>query len=216
MSTTGTRTGPDDLIARLGRFGDLMDDRPSVVDAVLERISGHGSPASSPGRWGQRRPWLAAAAVIALIVALVAIQPDARAAVAGWLGLDGLVVEVDPDLVESSPSPPDGVAPGPGETQVNVVDGQRIVASAVRGTLTDALVVKSVGASSQVEEVTVDGRPGLWISGSPHEVLYEDPQHDVVVERVARDTLLWSADGVLYRVEGFSRLADALAYAEGT
>ena len=70
--------------------------------------------------------------------------------------------------------------------------------------------------SSQVEEVTVDGRPGLWISGSPHEVLYEDPQHDVVVERVARDTLLWSADGVLYRVEGFSRLADALAYAEGT
>ena len=154
--------------------------------------------------------------MIAVIVAFVAIQPDARAAVAGWLGLDGLVVEVDPDLAESSPTPPTGVAPGPGETQITVVDGQRIVASAVRGTLTDALVVKSVGASSQVEEVTVDGRPGLWISGSPHEVLYEDPQHDVVVERVARDTLLWSADGVLYRVEGFSRLADALAYAEGT
>ena len=166
---------------------------------------------------GGRRPWLTAAAVIAVIVAFVAIQPDARAAVAGWLGLDGLVVEVDPDLAESPPSPPTaGVAPAPGESQVTVVDGQRIVASAVRGTLTDALVVKSVGASSQVEEVTVDGGPGLWISGSPHEVLYEDPQHDVVVERVARETLLWSADGVLYRVEGFSRLADALAYAEGT
>ena len=215
MSALGNRTGSDDLIARLGRFGDLIDDRPSVVDSVLERIS-DGSPANAPRRRSAgRRPWLAAAAVIAVIVGFVAIQPDARAAVAGWLGLDGLVVEVDPDLAES-PTPPAGVAPGPGETQITVVDGQRIVASAVRGTLTDALVVKSVGASSQVEEVIVDGRPGLWISGSPHEVLYEDPQEDVVVERVARDTLLWSADGVLYRVEGFSRLADALAYAGGT
>ena len=40
MSTIGNRTGSDDLIARLGRFGDLIDDRPSVVDAVLERIPG--------------------------------------------------------------------------------------------------------------------------------------------------------------------------------
>ena len=52
MSTAGTRTGRDDLIARLGRLGDLIDDRPSVVDAVLERISSDGSPSNSPGRWG--------------------------------------------------------------------------------------------------------------------------------------------------------------------
>ncbi len=215
MSTTGNRTASDDLIARLERFGDLIDDRPSLADSVLERIAGNGSTVNPPARWAGRHRWLVAAAVIAVILSGVAIQPDARAAVAGWFGLDGLVIEVDPDLAES-PAPPAGAAPGPGETRITVVDGQRIVASAVRGTLTDALVGKSVAASGQVEAVTVDGRPGLWISGSPHEVLYEDPQEDVVVERVARDTLLWSADGVLYRVEGFTRLADALAYAEGT
>ena len=89
------------------------------------------------------------------------------------------------------------------------VDGRRIIVSAVRGELTEQLIVKTVGSSDQIEEVTVDGHPGLWFAGAPHHVMYDAPIGDVVVERVAADTLVWQDGDSLFRVEGFDRLADA-------
>jgi hypothetical protein len=211
MTGPGSTAAADDLVARLGRFGDVIAvAETSVVEAVLERIA-----VDRPSSQRSHRGWLVAAAVILLVAVGVVLQPDARSAVADWFGLDGVVVEVDPQ--RAAPTVPDtGAAPGPGETIELVVDGQPIVVSAVRGDLTQALVTKVVGASDQVREITVDGHPGLWIAGSPHDVLYEDPSDDVIVERVARNTLLWTAHGVLYRVEGFEEIGDAVAYAEGT
>ena len=38
------------------------------------------------------------------------------------------------------------------------------------------------------------------------------PTGEIVVERVAANTLLWQRDGVLWRVEGFTRLSEALDF----
>ena len=134
---------------------------------------------------------------------------------ARWFGFDGLTVEVDPDATVPTMSAAFD-APGPGETVVVDVDGRRIVVSAVRGDLTGQLIVKTVGSSDQIEEVTVDGHPGLWFDGVPHHVMYDAPTGDVVVERVAADTLVWQDGDALLRVEGFDRLSDAIGFVEGT
>lgn len=197
----------DDLVARLERLGDALDlDDAHVTDEILDRIGARRS-ARLPRRW-------LVAAVIVLVVGGVVAHPDSRHAVARWFGLDGLVIDVDPDL--SVPETPTLVdAPGPGESRVVVVGDREILVSAVHGALTDGLISKTVSSSDQVEEVDVDGHRGLWISGAPHQVLYE-ADGGVVVERVAANALVWQRDDVLYRVEGFELLADALGFVEGT
>jgi hypothetical protein len=200
----------DDLVERLVALGDVRDvEDASLADSVLARLA--APPRSS------RRAWLvaAAAALVVAVVVGVALQPGARDAMARWFGLDGVEVAVDPEL--STPdSAPSVAVPGPGESAIVIVDGRRVLYSAIDGRLTDALVTKTVQATGQVREVDVAGHPGLWISGGAHEVLYQEAGSGVIVERVAADTLLWQDGPVLYRVEGFDDLTDALAFAEGT
>ena len=200
--------GLPDLVERLARLGDALDvDDAQLVDAVLDRID------SAPARSLPRR-WLVAAAVVALAAGIV-LHPDSRDAMARWLGLDGVTVEIDPELsVPTSSASFD--APGPGESEVVIVDGREVLVSALDGRLDERLITKTVSSSDQVEQVEVSGHPGLWVSGTAHEVMYESPEGDVVVRRVAANTLLWQDGTVLYRVEGFAELADALAFAEGT
>jgi len=205
----GSDIGFADLIDRLERLGDTLDVDIDVSDVVLDRIA-------TPRRSRSQHRWLVAAAV-ALMMAGVVLHPDSRHAVARWFGFDGLVVEVDPDLSTPATRPPaEGFdAPGPGESQVVVVDGREILVSAVRGAWSDALVTKSVGSSDQIEEVDVNGLPGLWISGTPHEVMYAMDDGEVVVARLSANTLVWEDGEVLYRVEGFEHLDDALSFVDG-
>jgi hypothetical protein len=57
--------------------------------------------------------------------------------------------------------------------------------------------------STTVTGVSVNGRPGLWITGAPHAVYYVDaegrPLTDTV--RLAGDVLLWESNGITYRIE---------------
>ena len=210
----------DELVARLTALGDRLDvDDLALVDTVLERLA-EPSPAA---RRSYVRPLLIAAA-IALLVLGVVLTPATRTVVARWLGLDGVVIVVDPALPTPSTAdastpiselPPIFEAPGPGESRVVVVDGREILVSTIEGSLNDQLITKVVGATDQVEAVEVMGYPGLWVSGAAHEVMYE-LDGDVIVERMAADTLLWNDGVVLHRVEGFDDLADALAFVEGT
>jgi hypothetical protein len=198
-----------DLVERLERLGDALEfGDADLADEVVAEIRGRRRSVRS-------RRWLVAACVLLLVGAAAMGYPDSRRAVARWFGFDSLRVQVDPALSVPVPEEPFGV-PGPGETLVLEVDGRPITVSAVDGRLNSALIVKTVGSSDQIAEVTVQGRAGLWISGEPHEVMYESSDGSVVVERVARDTLLWQDGDVLRRVEGFAELSDALAFAEGT
>lgn len=196
----------DDLVGRLGLLGDALDlDDAQLAETVLARVHAN--------RNARARRWLVAAATLLVVAAVVAV-PDSRDAVARWFGLDGMTIDVDPGVSPSRVS--DALDDlGPGETSVVMVDGRRIIVSAIAGNLTERMITKTVGSRDQVEEVEVRGLPGLWISGAPHEVGYES-DGDAVFERMAANTLLWQDGDVLFRVEGFNELSDALAFAQGT
>ncbi len=200
-------TDHSDLVERLELLGDALDfDDVDLAGAVLLEIRSRRSRV--------RTRWLVAAGVL-LVVGAVAGSPDPRQAVARWFGFDGLSVEVDPELAVPAAEGPFEV-PGPGETLVLDVDGRPITVSTVTGRLNTAVVVKTVGSLDQIEEVTVQGQDGLWISGAPHQVGYETLDGSIVVERVAQNTLVWQSGDVLVRVEGFVELSDALAFVDGT
>ena len=197
-----------DLVERLELLGDDLDfDDVDLASAVLLEVRERRSRVRA-------RRWLVAAGVL-MVVGAAAGYPDSRQAVARWFGFDSLSVEVDPEL--SVPAA-EGLfeAPGPGETIVVDVGGRAITVSTVSGRLNTAVVVKTVGSADQIEEVTVQGRDGLWISEAPHQVGYESLDGSIVVERVAQNTLVWQSGDVLVRVEGFVELSDALAFVEGT
>ena len=203
-----------DLIARLEELGDqlALDDRANsrLADDVLTRIAQPKPQRSQP--LSPRRRAAAVAAALVVVCGGALAFPDARHAMARWFGLDAVGVRIEPDLF--LPPPPSAFdAPGPGASRVVVVDGRQVQVSAVSGALDEMLVMKTVGSSDQLQQVDVNGHLGLWVDGAPHEVMYRAPSGDVVVKRVAGNTLLWQVGDVLYRVEGLPDLADALAFA---
>jgi hypothetical protein len=207
------RPAHDETIARLAALAASLDvDDADLVDEVLDRIA---RPAELPAPARPlRHVWLVAAATVALAVGFVA-HPAGRGAMARWFGLDGVSVQVDPTLPVTR-SAETFAAPGPGESQVVIVDGREVLFSAVDGRLFEEGITKTVQSSDQISEVRVGDHPGLWIAGGSHQVAYESPDGDMVVTRVASDTLLWQDGPVLFRVEGFDDLADAVEFASGT
>ena len=75
-------------------------------------------------------------------------------------------------------------------------------------------VVKMIPEGSTSRPVAVDGASGLWLTG-PHVVTYTTAEGDVLAEPPRRtgNTLVWSRDGVLTRIEVDGPLRDALAVA---
>jgi hypothetical protein len=76
-------------------------------------------------------------------------------------------------------------------------------------------IKKLAEAGTTIEDVDVDGNPGLFMSGDPHLVLLFDEFGDPVWEtaRLARDVLVWVEDGVTYRLEGELTRDEALELA---
>jgi hypothetical protein len=83
-----------------------------------------------------------------------------------------------------------------------------LVAQTPRLRFDPAIIKKVAGQGTQLENVSVNGSPGVFLSGEPHFVLLMDDNGEVIQEsgRLARNTLVWSEAGVAYRLEGdFSR-----------
>ena len=74
---------------------------------------------------------------------------------------------------------------------------------------------KVLGAGSDVRRVDVDGHPGLWIDGAPHEVVIRGVDGETEVRRFAGNTLLWQDGDTIRRVEGFASLDEALRFVTG-
>jgi len=66
------------------------------------------------------------------------------------------------------------------------------------------LFEKLVTMGTEVELVSVSGRPGWFLSGSPHVVYHLDAGGRVVEEtvRLAENVLVWEQEGVTFRIEG--------------
>jgi hypothetical protein len=74
---------------------------------------------------------------------------------------------------------------------------------------------KVLGPGTTTRTVTVTGRPGVWISGDPHQIAYNASDGDFTTDTVRRagNVLLWEDHGVTYRIEGLASLDTALAIA---
>jgi hypothetical protein len=210
---------------------------PNLARAVRARIQ----PEPAWRRW---RVMLAAAAVVLIAVAgAVALNPDARRAVAGFLGLPGfqvVKVKVLPSpspkvgarpvtLTEArslagftvlTPDPPEHVralsfddTPPGGELELDLAGGA--ILTEVKGGIDKGIFTKMVGGDTKVTEVNVGGAIGYWFSGALHVFVYMDANGHYRSEdlRLSGDTLVFERGGVLVRIEGAKNQADALRIA---
>ena len=79
------------------------------------------------------------------------------------------------------------------------------------------LILKKLASpETRVEELSVGGASGFYLEGAPHVVLLLDERGDVIEEsvRLARNVLVWEADGVTYRLEGDMSRETALELAQ--
>ena len=195
----------NDLETRLTDLGDhLAVDETDTIDVVLARLQ--SSPPRTMATWMR-----VAAAVVAIATVAVVATPTARQAVAGWLGFGAVTIQRLPDGALDRADTAFELA-GPGDSSIEVVDGREVLVSRFDARLTIPLLTKSVGVSTSVTVVDVGGRPGIWIGDGPHEVFYETDL-GVGVERSAGRTLLWQADDIIVRLEGFEDLGTALQFA---
>jgi hypothetical protein len=74
---------------------------------------------------------------------------------------------------------------------------------------------KTVYEGGHVEDVTVAGKPGFWISGAPHQVMMADRFGQPFPEtlRLAGNTLVWQDGDLTLRIEGRFDKQRALAIA---
>lgn len=79
----------------------------------------------------------------------------------------------------------------------------------------ELMVKKLAGPETRVEWVSVDGSPGVFLSGESHFLFLLDEYGQIVEEsaRLARDVLIWESEGVAYRLEGELEKEEALRLA---
>ncbi len=125
-----------------------------------------------------------------------------------------------PDEVWLNPIAVDGavwfVYHATGEIPEVSTTGARLLIGQFRGELNPGMYGKGIPSGTQVEEITVHGQPGYWITGSPHTFSYFDPDEEMPQDtsRLAGNTLLWQQDGLTLRLESAQDRASAIAIAE--
>ncbi len=72
-----------------------------------------------------------------------------------------------------------------------------------RGTVEAQIFGKLIGPGTTLEQVTVNGGPGFWLAGAPHQFFYRDPDGASRPEtlRLAGNTLIWEQAGLTLRLE---------------
>ncbi|MEY2581924.1 MAG: hypothetical protein QOE09_1773 [Ilumatobacteraceae bacterium] len=74
---------------------------------------------------------------------------------------------------------------------------------------------KLLGSEASVRPIDFDGARGFWIEGSPHQLLFDVGDGQVLPDtlRLATNTLLWERDGHVYRLEADITLETAVRIA---
>jgi Domain of unknown function (DUF4367) len=92
-----------------------------------------------------------------------------------------------------------------------------LVAQTPKLSIDQGFIFKKLAAvGTNVETVSVRGKPAYFLSGEPHEVMLVD-EYDLPVQeslRLARNTLLWEEDGRTLRLEGDLSREEAVRIAE--
>lgn len=92
----------------------------------------------------------------------------------------------------------------------------KLTVMAVPGVIEEGLVRKLLGPGTTMGAVSVGGSPGWWIAGAPHEIIIirPDTTAGVLSSALAGDTLVFSRDGTLYRIESALGREATIAVAE--
>lgn len=95
------------------------------------------------------------------------------------------------------------------------IERPRLVLSQLRGSIFEGFVKKTAGAGTRVDEVTVKGERGLFVSGEQHFVMFRDEFGRIADEPtyLAGNTLLWNRGPLLLRLEGDLDRTEALELA---
>jgi hypothetical protein len=216
----------DAALRELGRQVEFPPT-PDLAPAIRGRLE-------RPRRWG--RPVAIALAVLVVGVGAVLAVPPARTAILDWLGLRGVTITRVDELPPTRPigslelgrrvtlaeAPPWALVPDDRPDRVYVDDGTvnllwgtpddvRLLLTQFRG---EALFQKLIEGGAEVERVTINGRPGVWLD-EPHVVVIRDPRGQFRDEetRLAGKTLLWGHGDVTLRLEGDLSKAQALRIA---
>jgi hypothetical protein len=82
----------------------------------------------------------------------------------------------------------------------------------IHASVEEGMIQKIVDGGTPVEPVEVDGAPGYWISGDSHELVFIGPDGTVIPDsqRLANNTLVWTRNGITYRLEADLPLDAAL------
>lgn len=120
--------------------------------------------------------------------------------------------------------PPDGpsqgevtlvYAPRPGIPASNAT-GVGVLVTEARGRVNEQFFEKTVGPDTTVQDVSIDGHPGWWISGKPHTFIFLDsnnePRYDTL--RLATNTLVIDEEGTIVRIEADISEAQAVGLAQ--
>jgi hypothetical protein len=230
-----------DLDQRLGELAAtlVVPPAPDLSQSVLARLPQRGAPRA---RVTRRTLAFALAAVLLLAGTAMAVPPT-RDAILRVLGLRGVSIErlrQPPSLPARAGAklglgkriplsrarhdagftallPPSATAaylandiPG---GRISLLVGADLVIE-VRGVV-DPFFIKLIGPGTRAQRVRVNGGPGIYLYGAPHEVIFGQaegaPQADRV--RIAGNVLLWQQGPLTLRVEGTHTLKQALALA---
>jgi hypothetical protein len=93
--------------------------------------------------------------------------------------------------------------------------GVAVLITEVSGKVDTNYFGKMLGQGTTIEDVTVNGHQGWWISGAPHDVFFADANGNFRSEtlRLASNTLLIGEGGIVVRIEGDLTKAQALEIA---
>jgi hypothetical protein len=228
-----------DLEQRLAVLGATLEVPPArdVVPAVLARL-----PARPRRHRGARRTLAAALAATLLLAGGAMAVPPTRHAILRILGLRGVRIQRVPRL----PPLPASTALGLGQRiplarvrhaagfttllpsgspaaylaqdvpggRVSLLIGRMLIIE-FRGTTTP-FMFKVIGPGTAVNPVRVNGSPGVYLSGAPHEVLFQAQTGQVQTDRVrlAGNVLIWQQGPLTIRIEGTRTLGQARALAQ--
>ncbi len=199
----------------------------------------------TPARAPRLRP-LAIALAVVLVAALgvLAFSPGARSAFLELFHLRGATVERVDELPEVDAQrldlgepvsraeaerrvgfelfdvgAPDGIYVR-GDRVASLVYGSpqkpRLVLTQLRGGVWDGFLKKVGSSGTSIEQVTVDGERGLFVSGDEHFVMFLDENEEIADELtyLAGTVLLWNRGPLLLRLEGDLTRDQALELAE--
>jgi hypothetical protein len=93
--------------------------------------------------------------------------------------------------------------------------GVAVLITEASGTVDTQMFGKMLGGDTTLEEVTINGHKGYWISGQPHIFFFIDASGQFRMEtmRLATNTLIIDDNGTVIRIEGDLTKAQALGIA---